>query len=441
MDKLLPHLYSTYGTYVNTDKMIPLIADGLLPVQRRVLLSLHQIAKNQLTPTVEVTGHCVSRYHPHNLPDDTVAWAVTNNFASGSGNWGSQIGIDTEEPAASRYTKVRLTPLTEQLAFEYVDYVKWEEKEKEKEPCFLPTMIPFCLMCKYQISNMGFGYKTVIPTFTYKDLMTRLYSLLDNKKITIKPTIIGCDILSDKTKLEELLTTGQASLDISGKYEISKLDNIVYVYGWGAQREFSAFINKIDRYKNLHLWTNKDINYLDCSTAKTGTKIAFSVNKQRNIDVIFKQLVEAIKEALKTQVHYHIYVVDIKGKVRTGSVDEMLLTCYNLYKKVFNKYCTTEIENCQKKIDKLTIIKSIRPFLSEALAKTKTLIEASEYLSKKTGIASDLIKEVATEYRISSLMSVPTDISEIETEMRGLEDDLKNIDKVIKNKYHDLLKV
>ena len=133
--------------------------------------------------------------------------------------------------------------------------------------------------------------------------------------------------------------------------------------------------------------------------------------------------------------------MDIKGKVRTGSVDEMLLTCYNLYKKVFNKYCTTEIENCQKKIDKLTIIKSIRPFLSEALAKTKTLIEASEYLSKKTGIASDLIKEVATEYRISSLMSVPTDISEIETEMRGLEDDLKNIDKVIKNKYHDLLKV
>ena len=127
MDKLLPNLYAEYGKYINKYRAFPSILDGTKMVERRLLYSLYEVARERLVKSAKVVGHCIGHYHPHG---DTSAYQslvgiVQNGFAVGQGNWGADIGVEALPAAAQRYTEVRFSKEMLELAFEYIKSVPY----------------------------------------------------------------------------------------------------------------------------------------------------------------------------------------------------------------------------------------------------------------------------------------------------------------------------
>ncbi len=100
-----------YASYVIRDRAIPNLADGLKPVQRRILWALHEKDDGRFIKVANVVGHTM-QYHPHgdaSIGDALVVLANKRYLIEGQGNFGN---IFTGDPAAApRYIECRLTEL------------------------------------------------------------------------------------------------------------------------------------------------------------------------------------------------------------------------------------------------------------------------------------------------------------------------------------------
>ena len=93
MDKTLPTLYRDYGRYSNW-RQFPSEIDGLKPVERRVLLSTFQLAKDKFVKSARIDGHVIGNYHPHGSSYSTCVQLVRQGFLTGQGNFGCNVGVD-----------------------------------------------------------------------------------------------------------------------------------------------------------------------------------------------------------------------------------------------------------------------------------------------------------------------------------------------------------
>lgn len=431
-------LYKSYGIYSNTDKMLPSIIDGLIPVHRRLLFVLNKIAANNKQKTSTVIGE-LFKYHPHEIKTGPVAWAVRNEFAIGYGNWGSNIGIEEVTEAAPRYTNVKSDPWVTKYCFNLLDYVEWGKYETDfEEPKYIPTPFPFCLMAKKDISLMGFGIKTEIPTYSKLDLCKRLLFLLGKTQTdcTIKPYIPNCDILSPIKEMKKLLTTGEAKLTVKGHYTEHKDKRMIYIKGWPPRTGFNTIYKKIMDYKEYDL--TESIGMLDESNIDNGTKIRIEVLKQRNTEDIYEHMKKAVDAALVANLRYCMYVVDDSQKFYITSVDDMLINCYNFYKDVYEEYCKSTINKLNNNIREIDVIKLIKPHLSTLNSK-KDIDTSIKQLSKLTLISVNEIKEVIDKHKIKRLLTFNVDKTEYEVKKQEFENRLKNLESSVLEEYKNSL--
>src|SRR6187402_56430 len=106
-----------YASYVIRDRAIPNLADGLKPVQRRILWALHQKDDGRFIKVANVVGHCM-QYHPHgdaSIGDALVVLANKRYLIEGQGNFGNIFTGD--QAAATRYIECRLTELARTEVF------------------------------------------------------------------------------------------------------------------------------------------------------------------------------------------------------------------------------------------------------------------------------------------------------------------------------------
>ena len=161
----------SYAEYVIMDRAIPRVEDGLKPVQRRILYSMHELGLKPDRPyrkSAAVVGDCLAKYHPHgdtSVYDAMVRLAQKFNMrmplVDGQGNFGS---MDGDSAAAMRYTEARLTPLAlEMLRDLDMDTVRWcwNYDDKLQEPEMLPSRFPNILV--NGSSGIAVGLATNIP--------------------------------------------------------------------------------------------------------------------------------------------------------------------------------------------------------------------------------------------------------------------------------------
>jgi len=136
-----------YASYVIRDRAIPHLADGVKPVQRRILWSLHQNDDGRFIKVANVVGDTM-KYHPHgdaSIGDALVVLANKRYLIEGQGNYGN---IYTGDPAAApRYIECRLTELarTEVFNDSITEFVPSYDG-RNKEPVTLPCKLPLSLM-------------------------------------------------------------------------------------------------------------------------------------------------------------------------------------------------------------------------------------------------------------------------------------------------------
>ena len=329
----------------------------------------------------------------------------------------------------------RLSKAIKELSFKLINYVPWEVGElDEKEPLYFPTMFPLCLLGNEYTQGIGFGYKTYIPCFRIEDLYKRLLFLLGQRKTkpVIKP-ISDCTIASPDKDIEVLLTTGKASIAVRGIALANARDFSVVLKSWPPGRKFESLLNKFS--KELE---NNDIGFQDLSTDET--YIVFKVLKQRNKETIFKKFVDKMIKALQGNISFEVVVVDSNRKVRTASVDELLLSSYKMFLEANSRMLESEINRYQEIVKEYLILQTIRPILSDHLKRQiKDVSLVINDICTKTGLDKKLVISLFAKYRISKLLSVTVDIDEIGKEVTKLKKNLDNVFEFSLSQYSEVV--
>jgi len=434
LDNIVPTLYKEYGEYVNFSRQFPLINDGLKPVERRILLSSYKIAKDKLVKSARIDGHVIGNYHPHASVYSSIVQLVRQGFLEGQGNFGCNVGVEPEPAAASRYTECRLALFTNRIAFKYINHVDWEINDLgEKEPKFLPTMLPFCLMGKEFTQGIGFGYRSYIPCYKPEDLYKRLLWLLEisKRKPTIKP-ITDCTIEASHSDLEKLLTEGKSTIDISGVIKEDPIHNIVSLLSWPPGKRFESLLNKFSEEI-----TRQDIGFTDLSV--TETRIQFEVIKQRNRDKIYENLVKKLKESIKGRISFENILVNENQKVELVSVDKMLLTSFDTFSKTCARMLKFELNLRIIKIDSLNLLEKIRPAIIEVAKSTNFSVdEMVDKISTLSKVDVDKVKELISRNSINKLLSLKIDITETVNQKKAIEEKIKNIKQFVLDQYKEI---
>ena len=409
-----------------------MVLDGLKSVERRLLYTLFELAKKNYVKSAKVVGHCIGNYHPHGDVSTYGALVsmVNSDLAQGQGNWGIDVGVVNNPPAAQRYTEVRCSKDILEMAFEYIEYVDRDELEMDEEPVYLATKYPICLVSKTNTQGIGFGYKCVIPNYATEDLKQRLAWLLGYRKREpiIKP-ISNCELKSDDATYKQLLTTGKAKLEFQGICEINPANKSVIIRSIPPNRTFMRILESFKKEVEIE----KSIGITDEST--TSTKVRLHILRQRGFPL--DKLVEKVVSQLKGTMTYECNMSDQSGKCVLVSVDQMLLYAYNNYKKTVDRYFTVNIAKLEERIAEMNLIQKIKEVLPDSLrAYSNDADGLINDVHIKTTIEKDKVKSLFDKYTITRLLKVRVDIAKIKAEKLVLETDLANLETYLwDNKY------
>ena len=175
-----------YASYVIRDRAIPNLADGLKPVQRRILWALHDKDDGRFIKVANVVGHTM-QYHPHgdaSIGDALVVLANKRYLIEGQGNFGN---IFTGDPAAApRYIECRLTELarTEVFNDEITDFVPSYDG-RNKEPVTLPSKLPLLLMLGTE--GIAVGMASRILPHNFPELLEAQIAILKKQPFKCLP--------------------------------------------------------------------------------------------------------------------------------------------------------------------------------------------------------------------------------------------------------------
>lgn len=183
---LMDRNFLQYAAYVIRDRAIPDLDDGLKPVQRRILFSLHENDDGKFIKVANIVGYCM-QFHPHgdaSIGDALVSLANRQYFIERQGNFGNLI---TGDPAAAaRYIECRLTELarTEIFNDDLTDFVPTYDGRK-KEPVTLPAKIPILLMLGAE--GIAVGISTRILSHNFAELLNAQIAILNKQPFSVFP--------------------------------------------------------------------------------------------------------------------------------------------------------------------------------------------------------------------------------------------------------------
>ncbi len=189
---LIDFNFLQYASYVICERAIPNVADGLKPVQRRILHALKEKDDGRFIKVANVVGHTM-QYHPHgdaSIGDALVTLANKRYLIEGQGNFGNIFTGDNA--AASRYIECRLTDLARDELFnkDLTDFVSSYDG-RNQEPVTLPSKLPLLLMLGAE--GIAVGLSTRILSHNFIELLEAEVQIIEEKKR--KPVQI--DVLPD----------------------------------------------------------------------------------------------------------------------------------------------------------------------------------------------------------------------------------------------------
>lgn len=223
--------YLEYAMSVIVSRALPDVRDGMKPVHRRIMYSMHEQglrSSAKFRKSATVVGHVLGSYHPHG--DSSVYEAMVRmaqNFSlryplvHGQGNFGS---MDGDGAAAYRYTEAKMTKLAEYLLADIekqtVDFRDNFDATKQ-EPTVLPTRLPTLLM--NGVMGIAVGMATNIPPHNLTELIQaikHLLSLEDTSDVSVEdlmeyvkgPDFPTGGIVYDKEALLKAYSTGRGSV-------------------------------------------------------------------------------------------------------------------------------------------------------------------------------------------------------------------------------------
>ncbi|NLU06766.1 DNA gyrase subunit A [uncultured Clostridium sp.] len=306
ISKEMKKSYIEYAMSVIVSRALPDVRDGLKPVHRRILYSMHELG---LTPEkgyrkcARIVGDVLGKYHPHGdsaVYDALVRMAqdfsIRYTLVDGHGNFGS---VDGDSAAAMRYTEAKMNKITLEMLRDInkdtVDFVPNFDGE-EKEPSVLPSRFPNLLV--NGSAGIAVGMATNIPPHNLTEVINGLIMIIDNPEVTIDelmtaikgPDFPTSGIIVGTSGIKNAYNTGRGKIIVRARTDIEEINGRNSII----MTEIPYQVNKSKLVENIaDLVKNKKINGISDirdESDRDGMRVVIELKKDANPNVILNQL-------------------------------------------------------------------------------------------------------------------------------------------------------
>ena len=450
LDVVMHESMIPYSEHVILDRAIPRVEDGLKPVQRRILYTMH----NQgLTPdkphrkSAKVVGDCLGHFHPHGdtaVYDAMVRLAQDFNLRAplldGHGNFGS---IDGDSAAAMRYTEIKMAPLAlEMLRDLDKETIPWmlNYDDSMQEPVLLPSRFPNILV--NGASGIAVGLATNIPPHNLAETISGAIAYIDNPDITLDemmkiikaPDFPTGGYIIGGEELRQAYETGRGKIVIRAKVHIENdtndKKNIVIT-------ELPYQVNKAKlQQKILEVRENKKdilggISEILDESDKTGNRTVIKLKK----DVDYKKVLEYLFKYTDMQISYGINMVAIAdGRPQQMGLLDILSYYVNFQREVIYKRTKFDLNAAKERQHILQgLIIAVRNIDEVVkIIKTSENVSVAKQRLRERFSLSDRQAQAILDMRLAKLTSL--EIFKLEQELLELEKRIALLTKILASK-------
>ena len=296
-----------YSMSVIVSRALPDVRDGLKPVQRRILFSMHEMnigPDKAYRKSARIVGDTMGKYHPHG--DSSIygalvylaqPWNMRTVLVDGHGNFGS---MDGDDPAAMRYTEARMSKIAVEmlrdLEKDTVDMVDNYDGQ-EKEPTVLPSRYPNLIV--NGSSGIAVGMATNVAPHNLGETIDGIFAVMDNPEITATELMnymkgpdfpTGAYILG-RSGIRQAFETGRGSVIMRAKTKIEEMQNgksRIVVY------ELPYMVNKASLVERIATLVRdkviEGITDLRDESNMDGIRVVIELRKDVQPDVMLNQL-------------------------------------------------------------------------------------------------------------------------------------------------------
>ncbi|AFQ42117.1 DNA gyrase subunit A [Desulfosporosinus meridiei] len=435
-----------YSMSVIVSRALPDVRDGLKPVHRRILYTLHELGLTPNKPyskSARLVGDCMGKFHPHG--DSSIYDAVVRleqDFASryplvdGHGNFGS---IDGDSAAAMRYTELRMAKLStymlEDIDKDTIDFTP-NYDEKQDEPTVLPAKFPNLLV--NGSSGIAVGMATNIPPHNLGEVVNATVALLDDPNLSIDDLIKyiqGPDFPTGGTimgheGIRSAYLTGRGSVKIRAKAQIEQMEKA------GKTRivvtEIPFMVNKARMIEKIaELVRDKKIDGitdLRDESDRSGLRVVIELRRDVNPKVILNQLYKHTQ--LEDTFGVNMLAL-VNGQPRTLTLKDMIYHFIEHQKDVVVRRTRYELNKAEAEAH---IIEGLRIALDhideviETIRSSPDESRARENLSLRFGL-SDKQAQAIVDMRLKRLTGLERD--KLENQYKELMDTIAYLKSVL----------
>ncbi|HDO23813.1 MAG TPA: DNA gyrase subunit A, partial [bacterium] len=457
--------YLDYAMSVIVSRALPDVRDGLKPVHRRILFTMHEAGLGhsaKFKKSAAIVGDALGKYHPHGdsaLYDAMARMAqdfrLRYPMVDGQGNWGS---IDGDAPAAYRYTEARMTAIAEEMLKDIekntVDF-RPNYDNRLKEPTVLPSAIPQLLL--NGVLGIAVGMATDIPPHNLTEVIDATVCLIENPNATtenLMQFIKGPDfptggLIFNSKDIHRAYASGKGGIVTRGEAEIAETKKggfqiIISSITYNTNKS-ELIIKMADLVRDKKIEGIKDIR--DESDRK-GLRIAIDlktgVNPQRILNTLYKHtdlekvyhfnmiaLVDGIQPQvlrLKDIIHYFIehrkVVVERRARFDLNKAEERAHI----------------LEGLKKALDKIdAVIKTIRASKDKETAH-KNLISKFKFTDRQTSAILEMRLQTLAGLERQKIENELKEKLKLIKDLKALLADPKKILKVVKDELLEIKK-
>lgn len=340
--------YLDYAMSVIVSRALPDVRDGLKPVHRRILYSMHTLglrATGKYRKSATVVGEVIGKYHPHGdtaIYDSMVRMAqyfsMRYMLVDGQGNFGS---VDGDGAAAMRYTEARMTKVSEEMLVDIdrdtVDFMP-NYDGSQREPKVLPAKLPNLLLNGVQ--GIAVGMATNIPTHNISEIIDAVICLIDTPKAGVTELIAivkGPDfptggVIFDDGSIAQAYGTGKGSITMRAVADIeedSKGRERIIITELPYQVNKSTLVEKIAEL--YHLKKIVGIADLRDESAKEEIRIVIELKRDAYANKILNQLYKMTP----MQSAFHVNMLALVDGIQPRVLNlEMVLRYYLQHRQI-----------------------------------------------------------------------------------------------------------
>lgn len=310
VDEELKKSFIAYAMAVNVSRAIPDVRDGLKPVHRRILYSMHDLGlynDKAFRKCARIVGDCLGKYHPHgdsSVYDALVRLAqdftINMPLVEGHGNFGS---VDGDPAAAMRYTEARLSKISSEmlrdLDKETVDFYPTFD-DTGMQPTVLPSRFPNMLV--NGSDGIAVGMATNIPPHNLGEVIDGVCAMIENPDIDVDelmnyipaPDFPTGALIMGRSGIKKAYKTGRGNIIIRSRCEIEE-------YQSGSQTRTRIIVTEIPYQVNkakliesiADLVKDKRIDGISDireESDRDGMRIVIEIKKDANAQVVLNLL-------------------------------------------------------------------------------------------------------------------------------------------------------